>query len=414
MPDEQIIIETDDGRRVAFPAHFTDEQIDAALAGLPGRDEDTPSGPEPLISEDSRNRFRAGALDALNPLPMLRRIGEASQDPRGPQMGAGQLVADVAGGIGRSHLETGRKAYDAFRQGRYSEAAGYGGATLLPVVGPMAARIGERIGSGDVAGGLGEAVGSVGGMMAAGPAARAVRGVANVGARSVLDTADPRVADAALRHRALPGLFRTGEARTGTRLTRAERGARSAVESSPAASQPIGRVRHAAGDEAWKDITKVYGADKSGPRAVAADFRSSVLPKNQTSTREVATRAEATRRSAQGDRTTTGQMARAVSRDARAAVGSRVPAAARDLRAIDDLDEVALAYANRNGGNVINQGGIPTIQARIAASVLDRLFAPTVQGAYNVSRGMAPAVRAAIIHNLLPDGLDPMSPMASH
>lgn len=47
----------------------------------------------------------------------------------------------------------GTKAKESYKQGNYTEAAGHGLAAALPLVGPAAENIGERMGSGDVAGG---------------------------------------------------------------------------------------------------------------------------------------------------------------------------------------------------------------------------------------------------------------------
>ena len=57
--------------------------------------------------------------------------------------------------------EQAQKSGEAFGKGRYSEALGHGMAAALPVIGPGAAAIGEQIGSGDVAGGMGAAMTSV-------------------------------------------------------------------------------------------------------------------------------------------------------------------------------------------------------------------------------------------------------------
>lgn len=53
---------------------------------------------------------------------------------------AGPLVGDIV----KSHIETAKKAGKAFKEGEYSQAAGYGAGALLPMVGPMAAGIGEQ------------------------------------------------------------------------------------------------------------------------------------------------------------------------------------------------------------------------------------------------------------------------------
>lgn len=58
------------------------------------------------------------------------------------------------------------KASQALSQGRYSEAAGYGGAATLLGAGPWAAEKGEQIGGGDIAGGLGGLTGGLTGAKA--------------------------------------------------------------------------------------------------------------------------------------------------------------------------------------------------------------------------------------------------------
>ena len=57
--------------------------------------------------------------------------------------------------------EQAQKSGEAFGKGRYVESLGHGMAAALPVIGPGAAAIGEQIGSGDVAGGMGAAMTSV-------------------------------------------------------------------------------------------------------------------------------------------------------------------------------------------------------------------------------------------------------------
>lgn len=105
------------------------------------------------------------------PINLLRTVATNAKDP---VTLARALVIDPA-------IAQGRKAADAYGQGRYSEAAGHGLAALLPGVGPAAAHIGEQIGTGDpdtMARGVGNAAALVG----AGPAARgAARAAGAVG-----------------------------------------------------------------------------------------------------------------------------------------------------------------------------------------------------------------------------------------
>lgn len=100
--------------------------------------------------------------------------------------GDNREAEQLIGGLIQSHIDQGTKAAEAFKRGRYTEAAGHLGAAALPLVGPAAAAIGEKIGgteaqvdkygnvitpgqAPDIAGGVGGAVGLIG--SAAAPAA---------------------------------------------------------------------------------------------------------------------------------------------------------------------------------------------------------------------------------------------------
>src|SRR4051812_22395062 len=101
----------------------------------------------------------------VNPIETAKGLGAAISHP-----------IDTATGLARAQGDQFVKAADSFRQGHYSEAAGHGLAGALPVVGPVAANIGEQIGSGDVAGGLGAATGLIGGVVVPGAVGKAVKG----------------------------------------------------------------------------------------------------------------------------------------------------------------------------------------------------------------------------------------------
>lgn len=61
---------------------------------------------------------------------------------------AGAMVK-LGAAFGAGHVEQFRKAKKAYDEGRYSEALGYTAAGATPLVGPMAATMGEEIGTGD-------------------------------------------------------------------------------------------------------------------------------------------------------------------------------------------------------------------------------------------------------------------------
>lgn len=109
-----------------------------------------------------------GAASAVNPVPMVKALYQASQDVQDNPVDA--MMPNGLGVLGallkRSQGPTAQKAIDAYKQGRYSEAAGYAGATALPLVGPFAASLGEQIGTGDpnqIAHAVGEGIGAVAG-----------------------------------------------------------------------------------------------------------------------------------------------------------------------------------------------------------------------------------------------------------
>ena len=68
---------------------------------------------------------------------------------------------DTVKGLAGAQMDQFRKAGKAFQEGRYVEGIGQGAAGMLPVLGPAAASIGEQMGSGDIAGGLGAALPSL-------------------------------------------------------------------------------------------------------------------------------------------------------------------------------------------------------------------------------------------------------------
>ena len=84
----------------------------------------------------------------------------SSFDPRGLIQAVSSPI-ETAKGLVAAQGEQFTKSSEAFGEGRYPEALGHGLAGALPVVGPGAAAIGEQIGSGDVAGGLGAATASL-------------------------------------------------------------------------------------------------------------------------------------------------------------------------------------------------------------------------------------------------------------
>lgn len=124
-------------------ASFT-RWIGPAMAQAIGEAESQPAEAE----GSATSRFLSNAGEMLNPVNIAKGVYGAVRHP-----------IDTATAIGQSHVDQFSKARTALNEGRMSEAFGHGLATITPVLGPVAAEAGEQIGSGDVAGGMGKAVG---------------------------------------------------------------------------------------------------------------------------------------------------------------------------------------------------------------------------------------------------------------
>jgi hypothetical protein len=129
-------------------------------------------------------RFLSNAGQMLNPVTAIKGIGHAVANP-----------IETAGAIYNAQADQLSQAKAAFGEGRYSEAAGHGMAGVVPIIGPAAANVGEQIGSGDVAGGLGATTGLLTGTAVAGPV---VRGVGQV-ARPAFQATGRRLYQSALK-----------------------------------------------------------------------------------------------------------------------------------------------------------------------------------------------------------------------
>ncbi len=147
---------------------FTDQEL-RTLAARIRRGEESPDVIDALTEAEVARmdqltqeptgavRRAAGAfLSDINPVPMVKHLYDRAAEPSmipGVPASWGAPAPEVAGRIVWDLLKAqGQqfgKAYDAAKQGRLSEAAGYGVAGMLPVVGPAAARVGETLGSGE-------------------------------------------------------------------------------------------------------------------------------------------------------------------------------------------------------------------------------------------------------------------------
>ena len=105
--------------------------------------------PQPTQPQGSAlGRFASGAGEMLNPVTMAKGLYQTVRHP-----------IDTASAIYDQQGQQFDKAAQAGREGRFSEMFGHGAASFLPVVGPLAASIGEQAGTGDIAGAAGRLAG---------------------------------------------------------------------------------------------------------------------------------------------------------------------------------------------------------------------------------------------------------------
>ncbi len=137
-------------------------------------------------------RFASGAWKNVNPMGIVKAVSH-------PIATLGEIAA--------SSSERSAAAVKALREGRYSDAA-TNAVGAVPVVGPAMVSAGERIGSGDYAGGAGEAVGLIASLESPRLAKGAVGGVnraatkvaTSVGAQQALGAVAGTAAGEAVGH----------------------------------------------------------------------------------------------------------------------------------------------------------------------------------------------------------------------
>ncbi len=150
----------------------------------------------PVPEGSATSRFVSGAAKNLNPITAIQGIYGAVRHP-----------IDTGGAMLTAQFRELQKANEDRKAGRYSEMVGHGAAGMLPVIGPAASAAGERMASGDIAGGAGEGAGLMAPFVAV-PAVKGavgavrpvVQGVRAAGGADALD-AIANVADRASTNR---------------------------------------------------------------------------------------------------------------------------------------------------------------------------------------------------------------------
>jgi hypothetical protein len=381
---------------------------------------DEPEAPRPGVARLAGEAV-GGALSTVNPINIVSGLYSAVRHP----LDTGRALVDA-------QVNQGRQAVDLFRRGRISEGVGHSLAAAVPLVGPAAARVGEDIGSADprrMARGLGE-----GAAMIVAPAV--TRGIVNRAAPVLRRGAESLVArtmrapDDVLAMTDVPNVSTS----TAAANTARQQLARTALDEgvvpglvssgSTRSRAALGRLTDTATRQTAGNFTPIDPSKIRGPavEATRSRYGQQVTPADDvTKITDAMTQARSTA-AAQGDvtnltRVTTGNIghvrgragaaadaSRAVARDMRTEIGRAAPQAQSTMNRINKLEPVAEAY-ERMRGDALDIPGLPTIQARILLSGVNRLVGPgarTMDRMSNVNPTTAARLaRSAVLADLL-------------
>ena len=145
------------------------KQVMAELWDLKAAAPPQPSAEPAQPDGSALGRFASNLGEQINPITIAKGLVNTALHP-----------IDTAGDILSAANEQRLKAHEEMDRGNYGQMAARSVAAAIPILGPAAAQAGEQIAEGDIAGGLGKAVGIVGPMVAAGalkkaPAKNAVK-----------------------------------------------------------------------------------------------------------------------------------------------------------------------------------------------------------------------------------------------
>ncbi len=176
--------------------------------------------------ESAPRRFISGIVDVLNPAPLVDMF--VNESGGNPTTFAGNLVKGILG----ASWDQLKKAKEAYDEDDAADAVRHIGAAI-PVIGPVAAHAGERMGSGDVAGGLGEATALL--------APFGVKPAANAAMRSAAAERLATAADASATRRMTRVMAPTGQSERNLRMAGRAKEAAPAIAREPGA-EAVSRV----------------------------------------------------------------------------------------------------------------------------------------------------------------------------
>jgi hypothetical protein len=273
----------------------------------------------------------------------------------------------------------------AVMEGRFTDAAN-AVAGSVPLIGPASEAISAQVKSGDTAGGLGSLTALMAGPKVFKTAGQGMNAVARGGARLVMD-APAATRAAALENRAMPGVFRSGEARAASRLTGASDDLSRAIAGHEQTPVTMGHLAYM--PDVFTQVGNVAGRAGPGHAAVnrvIRDVQSNIAMKPRPTVGAARDIAAGTYEASRGRSVSPTVLAqRAIADNIMREIPRVVPSAAPQAQRYAALQDVAAAHA-RPRPTQGAAGALPTIQARVAAFAAQRLLSPTLQGMNYMSR----------------------------
>lgn len=356
------------------------------------------STPEP---DSATSRFLSGLISTLNPIAMAKGAAHAVLHPIDTATSMIKAQGDELVKAGERFKAAREASHDSLAVGALNASEGVGHLLgwIVPIVGPVAAKIGERGARGDVAGALGEGTGLIGATVFAPAATRGTinatrQGAVNI-AKRTMGTTDAALAESALKARVLPGVIRSGAAKTEAKIAPIVKRVNQTLNT-PTGQAPVSITK--AGPvvrKTWDDIyARTAPEGQAEANAALSAFNAHPRLTNPTA-RNMFDLSEGTRAKATGPGARAG-MERALTADLRGDIGRTVPPIAGDMADLNRFAPIEDAFRSAPSGP-FQVGALPTHQSRITAAFINRLVSPTAQAAYTALRPLPSGATSAEI-----------------
>ena len=154
LPPEKLELLAEARKRGLVPSDTSEpsQELGPPAAGVPE--------PSQALESPAVARFFKNIVQSFDPRPIVQAVTSPIDTGKG-------MIAE--------HDRLAQRSQDKLDEGDFLGGSAMGAASKIPIIGPAIAGIAEQIGSGDVAGGLGSIVGTAGGAVLPGGAAKVLK-----------------------------------------------------------------------------------------------------------------------------------------------------------------------------------------------------------------------------------------------